>query len=60
MRCWLSEVRNRSFVLTYEILLRESNTLIAEGTSVQVWLDGEGRPDRLPEDLRPQLLAAVQ
>ncbi|MCB1685493.1 MAG: acyl-CoA thioesterase [Pseudomonadales bacterium] len=60
VRCWFSEVRNRSFVLTYEILMRDSSTLVAEGTSVQVWLNSEGRPDRLPEDLHPRLLAAVQ
>ncbi len=60
VRCWLSDVRNRSFILTYEILMRDTCTLFAEGTSAQLWIDTEGRPTQLPQDLSPHLEAPVR
>jgi acyl-CoA thioester hydrolase len=55
VRAWTHEVRNRSFILAYEIRLDDGDTLVAEGTSAQVWLDEEGRPSPLPDRVRAAL-----
>ncbi|MGE0621284.1 MAG: acyl-CoA thioesterase [Pseudomonadales bacterium] len=55
--CRVSGVRVRSFDFVYEIRLRDSGVLAAEGSSAQVWLDTDGRPTPLPEDLRHRLEA---
>lgn len=58
--CWTSEVRNRSFVLAYEIRMREDPTgLVAEGTSAQVWLDAAGAPTPIPAWFREALTASI-
>ena len=42
-----------SFTLAYEV--RRDGTLICEGSSVQVWLDAEGRAAPLPPNVRAAL-----
>lgn len=59
VHCWTSEVRNRSFALAYQIRMRDNpEVLVAEGSSVQVWLDEEGRPAPIPAAVRETLLAS--
>jgi len=53
------EVRQRSFSLSYAIHCCGDGVLICEGSSVQVWLDDEGRPAPLPESVRSALLASL-
>ncbi|MCK9485887.1 MAG: acyl-CoA thioesterase [Dehalococcoidia bacterium] len=55
VRAWTKEVRNRSFVLGYEIVRQDSGALVAEGSSAQVWLDAEGAPTPLPDAVRQAL-----
>jgi acyl-CoA thioester hydrolase len=50
-----TEVGQRSFALAYEVRRDGDDTLIAEGSSVQVWLDESGRPAPLPEEFRVSL-----
>lgn len=46
------EVRQRSFALAYEVRREADGVLVAEGDSVQVWLDETGRAALLPEVVR--------
>ena len=55
VRCWTSEVRSRSFIFAYEIVLRDTGVLAAEGSSAQVWLDAEGKPATFPPGVRKNL-----
>ncbi|MBI4337682.1 MAG: acyl-CoA thioesterase [Chloroflexi bacterium] len=57
MRARVAEVRNRSFSMAYEATNQASGTLVAEGSSVQVWVNGEGQPVPLPEHVRAALAA---
>ena len=57
--CWTTEVRNRSFLLAYEIV-RQDGTVAAEGTSAQVWLDSEQRAAALPDPVRLALESSLQ
>lgn len=50
-----TEVRQRSFALTYEVRREADGVLVAEGSSVQVWLDEEGRATPLPQAFRTAL-----
>ena len=59
VKCWTKEVRTRSFSLEYEIVLRETGTLIAQGSSAQVWLNNQGKPSPLPEDKRKRLIGSI-
>jgi len=53
----VSEIRNRSFTLEYEIYQQGSDELVADGSSVVVWVDYEAnKAIPLPEGLR----AAIQ
>ncbi len=54
VRAWTAEVRTRSFILGYDIR-RDDDTVAAEGTSAQVWLDEDGRPAELPSAVRDAL-----
>jgi acyl-CoA thioester hydrolase len=54
------EVRNRSFVLGFEIRRVTDGVLICEGSSAQVWLDDEGRATPLPDGVRAALLASLE
>lgn len=48
-----------SFGLAYRITCEDDEALVAEGESVQVWLDQHGRPTPLPDDIRAALEASV-
>jgi acyl-CoA thioester hydrolase len=52
VRTSVGEVRNRSFVFEYEVLNKESGQLLATGSTVQVFIDEEGRPREIPPKLR--------
>jgi acyl-CoA thioester hydrolase len=58
-QAWTEEVRNRSFVLAYRLTELASGVVVAEGRSAQVWLDGDGRPAELPDDVRSALKATL-
>jgi acyl-CoA thioester hydrolase len=60
VRVTTTEVRNRSFVLGYEMVRRDDGRPVAEGMSAQVWLDEEGRAAPLPPTHRESLLASCQ
>lgn len=55
----VAEVRTRSFSMAYEATNQASGALVAEGSSVQVWVNEEGHPVPLPERVRASLEAAV-
>jgi len=59
VRAWTEEVRNRSFVLAYEIVRDDDGVVVADGSSVQVWLDEAGRPAGFPPDVRAALEASA-
>ncbi len=58
VRAWTLEVRDRSFILAYDIL-RDDGTAVAEGSSAQVWLGEDGRPAQLPPTVRATLQASL-
>ncbi len=60
VRCWTKEVRNRSFILEYEMVMRDTGKLVAEGSSAQVWLDADGKPAPMPLDKRQVLVESVE
>ena len=52
----VTEIRNRSFTLAYEIYRKASDELVADGTSVVVWVDyTEGRAIPLPDELKKKI-----
>ena len=53
------EVRTRSFTLGFEVRRVGDGALICEGSSAQVWLDDQGRPAPLPDDVRAALLGSI-
>ena len=53
------EVRTRSFSLAYEVTRASDGVRVAEGSSVQVWLDAHGQSTALPETIRRALLKTV-
>jgi acyl-CoA thioester hydrolase len=58
-QAWTEEVGKRSFVLAYRLVLAGSGVVAAEGSSAQVWLDGEGHAAPLPDGVRAALLASM-
>jgi len=48
IRTWLGEIRKRSLSFRYEILKREDGRKLAEGETVHVVVDREGRARALP------------
>ena len=52
---WTSDLRNRSFVLAFRLTRESDGVVVAEGSSALVWLDGDGRPTLLPDDVRAAL-----
>jgi len=57
VRTWISQVRQRSFVFSYEVLNQDSGTLLAEGETSQVVLDPKTfKPIPIPEEFRRLLL----
>lgn len=55
VRAWVQEVRNRSFILAYDITRAADDVVVAEGTSAQVWLDGDNNPTPMDERVRAAL-----
>jgi acyl-CoA thioester hydrolase len=53
------EIRNRSFVLAYEIVRRSDGAPIAEGDSTIVWLGPDGRSAPIPERAREILEQSI-
>ncbi|MGH3184180.1 MAG: acyl-CoA thioesterase [Streptosporangiaceae bacterium] len=58
-RAWTQEVGTRSFVLGYQIVRGDDGSLVAEGSSAQVWLNAESRPAPLDGDVRTALQASM-
>lgn len=54
-----TEVRQRSFALAYEVRRESDGAFVAEGSSVQVWLDDQGNSSPLPEAFRRALEGSV-
>ena len=52
---WTSKVGTRSFSLAYRLVRESDGMTVADGSSAQVWLDADGRPDPLPGDVRAAL-----
>jgi acyl-CoA thioester hydrolase len=59
VRTCLRDVRNRVLVFTYEISRQPSDELLAEGETVHVITDREGRPRALPIQYRELFLAGL-
>ena len=58
IRTSLRSVRRRVLVFAYEVYRKESEELLAEGETVHVITDLEGRPRALPEKYRDLFVAA--
>jgi acyl-CoA thioester hydrolase len=57
VRTWVSQVRQRSFTFSYQVINQETGILLAEGETVQVMMDPKTfRPIRIPDEFRAQLL----
>jgi acyl-CoA thioester hydrolase len=54
-RAWTEEIRQRSFVLGYEIVRVDDGTQVAVGSSAQVWLGDDGKAAPLPDAVRGAL-----
>ncbi|HET7034973.1 MAG TPA: thioesterase family protein [Thermomicrobiaceae bacterium] len=54
-RVWTEEIRQRSFILGYELVRVDDGTQVAVGSSAQVWLDADGKPTPLPDSVREAL-----
>jgi YbgC/YbaW family acyl-CoA thioester hydrolase len=58
IRAWVDEVRRSSFAFRYELWNPDKGQLLAEGRTVQVFVDLQTmRPTRLPPDVRDALKA---
>ncbi len=57
-RAWTAEVRTRSFVLGYDVRLIDG-TVVADGSSVQVWINSRGEAIPLPDPVRRSLEASL-
>jgi len=57
IRTWVSQVKQRSFVFSYEVLNQDTGALLADGETVQVVVDAKTfTPITMPPELRRQLL----
>jgi len=54
-----TEVRQRSFALAYEVRRESDGLLLAEGSSIQVWLDDSDQAAPLPEAFRRALQGSL-
>lgn len=57
VRTRLSEVRRRVLTFTYEIRRKSDDELLAEGETIHVVVDMEGKPRALPDKYRELLTA---
>ncbi len=55
----VTEVRSRRVQFDYRVVNRENDMVVAEATSVLICMDRDGRPRRLPDDLRRALAGLV-
>ncbi len=55
VRTSVGEVRNRSFAFEYEVYNKESGQLLATGSTIQVFIDEQGKPREIPPKLRAVL-----
>jgi len=51
----IEELRSRGLTFHYRVLRGLDGTLLAEGETVHVCIDDEGRPRRLPKEVRDML-----
>ncbi len=56
----LTDCRKRVLVFSYEVYRQADETLLAEGETVHVITDREGRPRALPEKYRELFLAGMK
>lgn len=57
IRTWISHVKQRSFVFSYQILNQDTGVLLAEGETTQVMLHPDThKPVSMPDEFRRQLL----
>ena len=60
IRAWVEEVRRSSFTFAYDITHAQTGRLIADGRTVQVFVDLHNmRPTRLPPHIRDALSAGA-
>jgi acyl-CoA thioester hydrolase len=52
-------VSARTFTLSYTVRRSADGLLICEGSSIQVWLDGDGRASDIPEGPRSALTGSI-
>lgn len=57
IRTWLCDVRRRSLKFRYQIVRSDDSKLLAEGETVHVVIDGQGRPKTLPPIYADWLMA---
>ncbi|TFG66745.1 MAG: acyl-CoA thioesterase [Gemmatimonadales bacterium] len=55
----VADVRSRRVQFDYRVVARESDLIVAEATSVLVCMGRDGRPRRLPDDVRRALASLV-
>ena len=60
VQAWTEEIRNRSFIFGYRVVMASDGTLVADGTSAQVWLDADNKPTPLPDDVRASLEGSME
>ncbi len=58
IRTWVEEVKNSSFTLAYEVLNAQTSQLLAQGRTVQVFVDMKG--SRKPIPIPPALKEALE
>lgn len=58
-KAWTSMVGTRSFQLAYELSRESDGVVAAQGSSAQVWLDEDGRPAPLPDEVRASLVRSM-
>ncbi len=57
VRTWISQVRQRSFTFSYQVINQDTGALLAEGETVQVMMDPKTfKPIPIPDEFRHKLL----
>lgn len=55
----VTDVRSRRVQFNYRVVARDSDLLVAEASSVLVCMGRDGRPRRLPDDVRRALVSLM-
>jgi acyl-CoA thioester hydrolase len=55
VRAWLSKIGRSSLRLDYEVTKLPGNQALCTGYTVHVLVGGDGRPKKIPDDLRERL-----